>query len=293
MVRKVVMNLDLSKASGPDCIPVVVLKNCEPELSYILAELFNKCLKESCFSDCWKVSSGVPVFKNVGERSTAKNYRPVSLSVVSKVFEKLVNNGIVDHLEKCGLFSDLQYGFRSCRSTADLLTVVSDRIARAFNRSGATRAVALDISKAFDRVLHAGLLHKLKSYGISGQIFGLISSFLSNRRLRVVLDEKSLQEYPVNPGVPQGSILGPTLFLLLMTFLVMLSVILQSMLMILLSILSVIVHLICGNNLNWLLNLNLIYETQWTGVRSGLLISLPGKLSWFCLTGLITMALLM
>ena len=79
---------------------------------------------------------------------------------------------------------------------------MSDRIARAFNRSGATRAVALDMSKTFDRVWHAGLLHKLKSYGISGQIFGLISSFL-------VLDGKSSQEYPV-----KGSILGPTLFLL-------------------------------------------------------------------------------
>ena len=104
------------------------------------------------------------------------------------------------------------YSFRSFRSTADLLAVVSDRIARGFR---ATRAVALDISKAFDRVWHAGLLHKLKSYGISAQIFGLISSFFSsNRRLRVVLNGKSLQEYPVNVGIPQGSILGPALFLL-------------------------------------------------------------------------------
>ena len=86
MVKKVIMNLDSSKASGPDCIPVVVLENCEPELSYILAKLFNKCLKKSCFPDCWKASSVVPVFKNVGERSTAKNYCPISLlSVVSKV----------------------------------------------------------------------------------------------------------------------------------------------------------------------------------------------------------------
>ena len=108
------MNLDLSKASGPDCIPVVVLKNCGSELSFILAELFNKCLKESCSSDCWKVSSVVPVFKNVGVRSTAKNYCPVSvLSVVSKVFEKLVNNRIIDHLEKYGHLSDFQSGFRS------------------------------------------------------------------------------------------------------------------------------------------------------------------------------------
>ena len=127
MVKSVITNLYSSKASGPDCIPVVALMNCEPERSYILAKLFNKCLKESCFPDCWKVSSVVPVFKNVGKRSTAKNYHPVSLlSVVSKVFEKLVNNSIVDHLEKCRLFSDFQYGFRSSRSTADLLTVVSD-----------------------------------------------------------------------------------------------------------------------------------------------------------------------
>ena len=114
MIKKVIMNLDLSKASSPDCISVVILKNCEPEHSYIPAELFNNCLKESCFPDCWKVSLVVPVFKNVEERYTAKNYRPVSaLSVVTKVIEKLVNNRIVDHLEKCGLFSDLQYGFRS------------------------------------------------------------------------------------------------------------------------------------------------------------------------------------
>ena len=159
MVRKVVMNLDLSKASGPDCIPVVVLKNCEPELSYILAELFNKCLKESCFPDCWKVSPEVPVCKNVGERSTAKNYRLVSLlSVVSKVFEKLVNNRIADHLEKCGLFSDFQHGFRSSRSTADLLKVVYDRITRAFNRSESTRAVALDSLMEF-QVRYSALFH--------------------------------------------------------------------------------------------------------------------------------------
>ena len=99
------MNLDLSKVSGPDCIPVVFLKNCEPKLSYILAELFNKCLKESCFPDCWKVSLVVTLFKNVGQRSTAKNCCPVSLfSVVSKVFEKLVNNRIVDHLENVSFF---------------------------------------------------------------------------------------------------------------------------------------------------------------------------------------------
>ena len=100
------MNLDSSKVSCPDCIPVVVLKNCEPELSYILlVELFDICLKVPCFTDCWKISLVVSVFKNFGKRSTAKNYRPASLlSVVNKVFEKLVNNKILDHVEKSGPF---------------------------------------------------------------------------------------------------------------------------------------------------------------------------------------------
>ena len=163
MVKKVIMNLDLPKPSGPDCIPVVVLRNCELELSYIPTELFNKCLKESCFPYCWKISLVVLYLRMLGERSTAKKYHPVSLlSVVSKVFEKLVNNRIVDHPEKFGLFSDFQYGFRSFQSTADLLTVVSDRITRAFNTSGATRAIALDIYKAFNIVWHGGLFYKLK-----------------------------------------------------------------------------------------------------------------------------------
>ena len=92
--------------------------------------------------------------------------------------------------------------------------MVSDRIARAFNTSGATRAVTLDIFKVFNMVWHAGLLHKPRSWGISSQMFGLISSFLSSGWLRVVLDGKSSQEFPVGAGVPQGPILGPTLFLL-------------------------------------------------------------------------------
>ena len=94
--------------------------------------------------------------------------------------------------------------FRSSRSTADLLTVVSYRIARVFNRSGATRAVVRDIFKVFDKVCHPGLLHRLKSCGITGKIFGLILSFLCNRRLRVILDGKSSQKCLVNAGVPQS-----------------------------------------------------------------------------------------
>ena len=138
------------------------------------------------------------------------NLKLHNISVTPKMVRKVVMN--LDLSKALGLV--VKYGFRSSQSTTNLLTVVSDRIARAFNRSRATIAVAIDTSKAFDRVRHVGLLHKLMSYGISGQIFGLISSFLSNRKLRVVLAGKSSQEYPANAGVPQGSILGPTLFLL-------------------------------------------------------------------------------
>ena len=112
--------------------------------------------------------------------------------MISKVFEKLANKRIVDHLEKCDLFSNFQCVFKSSQSTADLLTVVSDRIARAFNWSGATRAIALDIFKVFYTVWHAGLFHQLKSYGISGQIFDPMSSFLSNIWLWVVLGGTSM-----------------------------------------------------------------------------------------------------
>ena len=105
MVRKVISNIDSSKTSCPDCIPVVVLRNCESEVSYVLAEPFNMCLKKSYFPDCWKVSLVIPLFKSVGERSTAKNYCPFSLlSVVSKVFKNFVNNRIVGHEEKYNLF---------------------------------------------------------------------------------------------------------------------------------------------------------------------------------------------
>ena len=154
--------------------------------------------------------------------------------------------------------------------------------------------MALDISKALDRVWHAGLLHKFKSYGITGQIFGLISFFSVIDSCEWFLMESRHKNIQL-----MLEFLKAPFFVLdfsyytLMTFLTMLYVILQSMLMIVLSILSVIRHLINGNNLNWLLNLNLIYKTLWTGAGSDLLISMLGKLNWFRLTGLITLVLLM
>ena len=149
----------------------------------------------SCLPDCWKVSLLVPVFKNVDERPTTKNHHPVSLlSVVSKVFENFVSIIIVNHKETCCLFSDFQYDFRSSQSTPDLLTVfLSDR---AFYSSGATQAVALDISKAFDRVWHAGLPHKVKSSGILVRYLALFlfSVIYSFKWFRMATLHKNIQK---------------------------------------------------------------------------------------------------
>ena len=242
MVRKIVMNLDLSKASGPDCIPVVVLKNYELELSYILAELFNKCLKESCFPDCWKVSSVVPVFKNVGEKSTAKNYCPDSLlSVVSEVFDKLVNNRIVDHLDKCGLFSDFQYGFRSSQSTADLLTVVLVELLGFLTGLGLLELWCL----IYPRLLTG---FDMLFYSTNLSLMEFQSRYLALFLVFSVIDDFQwfwMESLHKNIQLIQKFLKAPFLVLhfsyyTLIIFLRMLSVILLSMLMILLSILSVI-----------------------------------------------------
>ena len=124
---------------GPGYIPVMVLKDCEPELPYIIASLINKCLKESSFPDCCKISLVVLVFKNVEKRSMPKNCRSVNLlSAVSKVFEKFVNNWIIDPLEKLAFFLISNMVLGHLDQNADLLRVVSDRTGRVFNRSGAT-----------------------------------------------------------------------------------------------------------------------------------------------------------
>ena len=212
------------------------------------------------------------------------------LWLVKSFFEKLVNNGIVDHLGKCGLFSVFQNGFRSSQSTADLLTVVSDRIARAFNRSGATRAMALDISKVF-----AGfrMVVYFTNLGLGEFQVRYLALFL----LFSVVDGCEwfwMESLHRSIQLVLEFLKGPLLVrhfssCILMTFLMVLSVVLVSMQMILLFIVGVIRHLICDGSSS----LNLIYGALWTGVGSGLLISMLGKLSWFHLTSLITIVLLM
>ena len=156
----------------------------------------------------------MPVFKNDGERSDPGKYRPISLlPIISKIFESFINDSLPKHLDITGLFSDLQYGFRAFRSTTGILIVLSERIYISLDAGGETRAIAFEISKAFDNVWHAGLLHKLNVYGVVGHILNILESFLQEHSLKVVLDGQFSPLYITNDGVPQGSVLGPTLFL--------------------------------------------------------------------------------
>ena len=197
---------------------------------------------------------------------------------------------IVDHLEKCGLFSDFQYGFRSSPSTVDLLTSVSDRIG-GLELLNLWHLIYPKLLTGSDMLVFFANLC-LKEFQVRYLALFLLFSILDDFKWFWM---ESLHK---NIQLMWEFLKGPFLALhfsyyTLMIFLTKSSVILLSMLNILLSILCVIRHLICGNNLDWLLNLNLVYKTLWTRVRSGLLISMLRKLNWFCLTGLTTMTLLM
>ncbi|XP_072051972.1 uncharacterized protein [Amphiura filiformis] len=213
-VKKELLKLDINKASGPDDVPALVLKMAAPELATPLARLFQLCFDKGYMPAQWKCAHVIPCYKK-GDKHTPGNYRPISLlCIMSKVMEKLVSKKMWKHLDEHHLISPRQFGFRAGHSTSDALTYVSQCLANSLNNREEARVVCLDISRAFDRVWHTGLLEKLSALGFSGTLHAWLTDYLKDRSLKVVLNGRESGSKKINAGVPQGSILGPLLFII-------------------------------------------------------------------------------
>ena len=191
-----------------------MLKQLSAELAPLLTALYEQTLATGCVPDQWRDALVTPIFKK-GDAHNPANYRPVSLtSIVCKVMEHILCRHILDHMDRHGLMTTLQHGFRKEHSCETQLLVTIDDLMRSYERKHQVDIGVLDFSRAFDTVPHERLLGKLAHYGIQGPVHEWIRSFLSNRTMRVAVDGELSCETSVTSGVPQGTVLGPLLFLI-------------------------------------------------------------------------------
>ena len=214
-ILNIIRSLNPNKAHGWDEISVRMIKLSDAALVIPLKIIFKNCLRRGVFPEIWKYANVVPVHKK-NEKNVKGNYRPISLlPIFGKILEKLMYDSLYSHLVTNELLNPNQSGFRPGDSTVNQLISITHTIFNAFdcNPPLDVRSVYLDISKAFDRVWHDGLIYKLKRCGVSGELLSLIQSFLKDRKQRTVLNGQSSSWGDISAGVPQGSILGPLFFL--------------------------------------------------------------------------------